>query len=192
MKEQQLREHTFSHGHVFQIVQGDITRQKVDGIVNAANSHLKHRGGVARIIARRGGGEVQAASDHWVREHGPVSHADPAHTPAGNLPCKYVIHAVGPVWGEGDEDAKLSATITGSLRRADKLKLKSLALPAISTGIFGFPKDRAARVIFQAIRQYFVENNTSSIGVVRLVLYDQPTLDTFIETWDSQAGLSNS
>lgn len=179
-----LREQAFPSGQRFQIVQGDLTQQQVDGIVNAANSRLQHGGGVAGIIARRGGSIIQVESDQWVREHGPVSHAEPAYTSAGELPAKFVIHAVGPVWGQGDEDAKLTAAVAGSLRRGDELALRSMAFPAISTGIFGFPKDRAAGIIFNAIEQYFEDHPQSVVALVRLVLYDQPTLDVFLQVWD--------
>jgi O-acetyl-ADP-ribose deacetylase len=164
-------------------VQGDITALQVDAIVNAANAHLQHGGGVAGIISRKGGPAIQKESDAWVREHGPVPHAEPAVTSGGNLPCRYVIHAVGPVWGEGDEDRKLTEAVTGSLSTADKLGLSSMAFPAISTGIFGFPKERAAGVTFSAIADFFANKMESSITLVQMVLYDQPTLDAFMKVW---------
>jgi O-acetyl-ADP-ribose deacetylase (regulator of RNase III) len=181
-----LREFRFPSKQELQIVQGDLTTVVVDAIVNAANCHLQHGGGVAGIIVRRGGHEIQAQSDVWVREHGPVSHAEPAYTTAGRLPCRYVIHAVGPVWGEGNEDDKLSAAIIGSLRLADQLGLSSIAFPAISTGIFGFPKERAASVIFCAIDRYFTQQPASGLKLVRLTLFDQPTLDAFVKVWDAR------
>jgi O-acetyl-ADP-ribose deacetylase (regulator of RNase III) len=190
-----LREHKFNAGQVLQLVQGDLTQERVDAIVNAANAQLQHGGGVARVILRQGGAEIQTQSDAWVREHGPVGHAEPAYTSAGGLPCRYVIHAVGPVWGSGDEDAKLDAAIRGSLRLADRLELASIAFPAISTGIYGFPKERAAGVILSAIRGYFTENPRSGIAQVRLTLFDMPTVEAFLkvceemelgnkDTWD--------
>jgi O-acetyl-ADP-ribose deacetylase (regulator of RNase III) len=100
------------------------------------------------------------------------------------LPCRYVIHAVGPVWGSGDEDNKLAAAVSGALRLADELELQSIAFPAISTGIFGFPKERAAVVIFQAVHDYFRDLPESGIKDVRLVLYDQPTTDIFVNSWE--------
>src|SRR5688500_1929772 len=133
-------EKKLSSDQIIQLVQGDITMEEVDAIVNAANEHLQHGGGVARTISKKGGPTIQQESDAWVREHGRVSHARPAWTSGGHLPAKYVIHAVGPVWGDGKEDNKLEAAVTGSLRLADELKCSSIALPAISTGIFGFPK----------------------------------------------------
>ncbi len=118
-------------------------------------------------------------------QHGPVSHSHPAWTSGGLLPAKYVIHAVGPVWGDGDEDNKLESAITGSLRVADELKCSSIALPAISTGIFGFPKDRAAGIIFSAIENFF-ERNSSSLNVVKIVLFDQATIDVFLKIWSEK------
>lgn len=183
---QVLRDSTFPSGQGFQIVQGDITQENVDAIVNAANDRLQHGGGVAGIIVRKGGWEIQTESTEWVRERGPVSHAEPAYTTAGFLPCKFVIHAVGPRWGEGDEDNKLSAAVRGSLRLADELELSSIALPAISTGIFSFPKERAAQIIFDSIEQFFEDNPESGVELVRLTLYDQATVDVFLQAWDSQ------
>ena len=180
-----LRETCFPSEQTLQIVQGDITAEAVDAIVNAANSRLQHGGGVAGIIVRRGGYEIQAESNAWVQEHGPVSHAEPAYTGAGHLPCRYIIHAVGPVWGEGNEDNKLAAAITGSLTLADRLGLNSIAFPAISTGIFGFPKERAAGVIFSAIEGFFSRQPSSGLQIVRLTLFDQPTIDAFTKVWDA-------
>ena len=179
-----LRQKTFPSQHEFQIVQGDITQEPVDAIVNAANSQLQHGGGVAGVILSRGGQRIQQESNAWVRAHGPVSHEEPAFTTAGRLPCKYVIHAVGPIWGEGAEDAKLAAAVKGSLKLADQLNLKSISLPAISTGIFGFPKDRAAKIIFETVDQYFENMPKSGLTQVRLTLLDQTTIDDFLLVWD--------
>lgn len=176
-----LKEHRLSNGQTLKIVQGDITAEEVDAIVNAANEHLQHGGGVAWAISKRGGPTIQRESDEWIRAKGKVSHAHPAWTSGGLLPARYVIHAVGPIWGEGDEDAKLSAAVTGALHVADELGLISIAFPAISTGIYGFPKERAARVIREAIERYFEENALSGINVIKLVLLEQPTVDAFLQ-----------
>ena len=183
-----LREHVLPTGQTIQIVQGDITVEDVDAIVNAANEHLQHGGGVARTISKKGGPTIQKESDEWVRQHGLVPHTRPAWTSGGSLPAKYVIHAVGPVWGDGDEDSKLSVAVHGSLQVADELKCTSIALPAISTGIFGFPKDRAAKIIFSSIEKYFIDNSSSTVKTVKLVLFDQPSVDVFIKTWQDQWG----
>jgi O-acetyl-ADP-ribose deacetylase (regulator of RNase III) len=178
-----LLETNLSSRHILQMVQGDLTQESVDAIVNAANSQLQHGGGVAGAIVRRGGPQIRAESEAWVRERGPVSHAEPAITHAGSLPCRYIIHAVGPVWGEGDEDAKLSAAIHGALAAADRLKLATIAIPAISTGIFGFPKERAARIILGTIQAYFEQVAGSGLKTVRLTLFDRPTIQVFQQVW---------
>ena len=154
-----LVERVRSAGQIIQIVQGDLTAETTDAIVNAANEHLSHGGGVAWAIVRGGGEIIQQESDDWIYKHGTVSHARPAWTSGGDLPARYVIHAVGPVWGStqnasasGDEDNKLTAAVKGSLEVADELKCSSISFPAISTGIFGFPKVRAADIIFSAIK----------------------------------------
>jgi O-acetyl-ADP-ribose deacetylase len=170
-----------------QIVQGDITTEEVDAIVNAANDRLQHGGGVAWAISKKGGAAIQRESDMWIRQHGLVPHSHPAWTSGGQLPAKYVIHAVGPVWGDGDEDRKLSEAVTGSLRLADELKCSSIAMPAISTGIFGFPKERAARIIFSAIDDYFAEND-SNLNIVKITLFDQSTVDVFLKCWHEKWG----
>ena len=183
-----LSEHILPTGQNIQIVQGDITIEEVDAIVNAANEHLQHGGGVAWAISKKGGAAIQKESDAWIRHHGSVSHAHPAWTSGGLLPAKYVIHAVGPVWGDGDEDNKLASAVTGSLRVADELKCSSIALPAISTGIYGFPKERAAEIIFSAIEKYFAENSSSGLKTIKLVLFDQATVDVFIKSWHGKRG----
>jgi O-acetyl-ADP-ribose deacetylase len=183
-----LVEHKFPTGQTIQIVQGDITTEAVDAIINAANERLQHGGGAAWAISKKGGSTIQKESDAWIRKHGRVSHANPAWTSGGLLPARYVIHAVGPVWGDGDEDNKLESAVTGSLRVAEELKCSSIAMPAISTGIFGFPKDRAAEIIFSVIEQYFVENSSSEVKIVKLILFDQPTVDVFIKSWQSKWG----
>jgi O-acetyl-ADP-ribose deacetylase (regulator of RNase III) len=180
-----LQEHVFPAGERLQLVEGDLTQEDVDAIVNAANAQLQHGGGVAGAIVRRGGKEIQTESNTWVRQHGPVSHAEPAYTGAGKLACRYIIHAVGPVWGEGDEDNKLAAAVNGTLELADRLKLSSIAFPAISTGIFGYPKERAAGVIFNSFKNYFEKEAPSDLKLIRLTLFDQPTIAAFLQVWNT-------
>jgi O-acetyl-ADP-ribose deacetylase (regulator of RNase III) len=103
------------------------------------------------------------------------------------LPCQYVIHAVGPIWGEGDEDQKLHDAVHGALRLAESYEIASLGLPAISTGIFGFPKERGAGVIVNAILRFFEDNPVSTLKDIRIVLVDKPSLqvfaDEFVQRW---------
>lgn len=137
-------------GSVLELVEGDITEMETDAIVNAANSYLKHGGGVAGAIVRKGGRIIQEESDKI--GYCPVGQA--VITAAGSLKAKYVIHAVGPRMGEGNEDEKLKNATLNSLKLADQNNLKSLAFPAISTGIFGFPVARAARIMLETAIDY--------------------------------------
>ncbi len=180
-----LAEKSFPSGQMLQLAHGDITLESVDAIVNAANRYLHHGGGVAWAIVRRGGVQIQEESDAWIRKHGLVTHERPAWTHAGQLPARYVIHAVGPVWGEGEEDEKLRKAIRGSLQVAEELGCQSMALPAISTGIFGFPKERAARILFDTMVSFF-EEHPSSLKLVRIVLWDRESVEVFLQVWRQQ------
>jgi len=183
MDEEILHRYRSEQGQVFSLIHGDLTTQKVDAIVNAANERLRHGGGVAALIVQRGGQQINRESREWLAKNGPVLHDHPAYTSGGNLPCKYIIHAVGPVWGSGDEDNKLKLAITGTLRLVDELSLSSVAFSAISTGIFGFPKKRAAEIFYHAFLSYFEKNPSSKIKDVRMVVYDVHTTIAFDGIW---------
>ncbi len=174
-----VAERSMPNGVILRLVHGDLTEEAVDAIVNAANSQLSHGGGVAGAIVRRGGASIQAESNAWVRDHGPARHDRPALTTAGRLPSRHVIHAVGPVWGEGDEDAKLASAVSSALALATEQAFTSIALPAISTGIFGFPKARGARVILDAIVAFLSTNPSTSLREVRITLIDRPSVHVF-------------
>jgi putative ATPase len=174
-----IAEHALAHGCVLRLVHGDLTAEAVDAIVNAANSQLAHGGGVAAAIVRRGGPIIQDESDAWIRRHGQVAHDAPALTTGGRLPARHVIHAVGPVWGEGQEDEKLTAAVTGSLDLASRHAFASLALPAISTGMFSFPKERGARVILEAITLFVEAHPASTLREIRLTLIDDVSVAVF-------------
>ncbi len=173
--------YTLSPTTRLEIAQGDLTQAPVDAIVNAANEELKHGGGIAAAIVRAGGSIIQQESRDWVRKHGEVTHDSPAYTSAGKLPARYVIHAVGPIWGSGDEDAKLGSAIRGSLQRAEALGLQSIAFPAISTGIFRFPVRRAARIFFETFKAYLAEKQDAHVTLVQMILWDDETLRVFLE-----------
>jgi len=180
MTNRELRKKTLENGKMIKLIQGDITVEPVDAIVNAANSYLKHGGGVAAAIARRGGPVIQTESD----KIGFVPVGEAAMTSGGNLPAKQVIHAVGPRWGEGDEDNKLKNAVRNSLKLSAEHQLKSISLPAISSGIFGFPKDRCAEIILTNVDAYLNENPESSLKEVRICLFDQPTVDAFEKAFE--------
>ena len=179
-----IRTHLLPNGKRLLLLEGDLTEQSVDAVVNAANPQLLHGGGVAGAIVHRGGPEIQRESSEWVQEHGPASHDRPALTGAGRLACRAVIHAVGPVWGEGDEDVKLRTAVQSALEIASQEGFQSLAMPAISTGIFGFPKERGAQVIVQAAVDYLSAHPDSSLSEVRFTLIDRPTADVFQREFD--------
>ncbi|MFA4028238.1 MAG: hypothetical protein GDYSWBUE_000099 [Candidatus Fervidibacterota bacterium] len=177
-------EHRLSSGHLLQLVHGDITEEAVDAIVNAANSFLKHGGGVAGAIVRKGGKIIQEESDRI----GYVPVGEVAITTAGALPAKAVIHAVGPQWGEGNEDEKLRSAVYKSLKLADEKGFESIALPAISAGIFGFPKDRCASVILQAIVDFCSEHEGSKLRTIRITIIDEQTLKPFLNEFIKRFG----
>jgi O-acetyl-ADP-ribose deacetylase (regulator of RNase III) len=177
-----LFEHTLSTGSVIRVVQGDITAEKTEAIVNAANERLMHGGGVAGAISRKGGRTIQQESDAWVRQHGPVITGSAAITSGGNLPAKFVIHAVGPVWGSGNEEEKLGSAVRSALSLAGSHDLKSISIPGISSGIFGGPKDVCAQVITQAAIAYLEQNPATSLKEVRFCNIDEATASAFVET----------
>jgi O-acetyl-ADP-ribose deacetylase (regulator of RNase III) len=179
---QVLFEAQTSGGQVVRVVQNDLTEEHVDAIVNAANEHLSHGGGVAGAIARKGGAAIQRESHAWVREHGLVKTGSAAITGAGELPCKYVIHAVGPVWsGSGDEEAKLASAVQSALDLAEEHGLESVSMPAISSGIFGFPKPLCAQVMLRTIRTWFEAHPESVVREVNACNIDSRTAGLFEE-----------
>ena len=164
---------------LIELIQGDITEMATDAIVNAANSQLQHGGGVAGAIVRKGGLSIQQESDVWLKAWGgEVTVGSCAITSAGNLQARYVIHAVGPRMGEGDEDAKLRNATLCSLKTADKHHFKSIAFPAISTGIFGYPMDRCSNVMLQAVIDYLNEQ-TSELEKIVFCLWGEEALNLF-------------
>jgi len=153
-------------GRILRVKKGDITDEEVDAIVNAANSHLQHGGGVAGAIVRKGGRIIQEESN----KIGYVPVGNVAVTGAGSLKAKYVI-----------QDGKLKNAVLNSLKKAQGLGLKSMSLPAISSGIFGFPKERCAKIMIKTIIDFFKENRESSLKVVNCCNIDDRTNNLFLE-----------
>jgi len=158
------------------IKRSDITEEDTEAIVNAANSHLQHGGGVAGAIVRKGGKVIQEESNHI----GFVATGNAAITGAGNLKTKYVIHAVGPRMGEGEEPEKLRQATWNSLRLADEGQIRSIAFPAISTGIFGYPIEQCAEIMLEAVRKYC--KGETKIQEIRFCLFDEAALRVFCDT----------
>jgi len=165
---------------ILELVQGDITELDTDAIVNAANSQLILGGGVAGAIRRKGGPAIQ---EHCSKV-GPLRVGQAAITTAGNLKAKHVIHAVGPRMGEGDEDEKLKNATLSSLRLADENNLENIAFCAISTGIFGFPIDRCAKIMLANTIDYL--NGDTNIKKVVFCLYDKPAYEVFINQLEAE------
>jgi O-acetyl-ADP-ribose deacetylase (regulator of RNase III) len=136
--------------HVLELLDGDITEMDADAIVNAANAQLVLGGGVAGAIRRKGGPKIQAECD----KTGGTFVGGAVITTGGQLKARHVIHAVGPRMGEGDEDLKLRSATRNSLKVADENRLKSIAFPAVSTGIFGFPIERCAAIMLGTTIEY--------------------------------------
>jgi O-acetyl-ADP-ribose deacetylase (regulator of RNase III) len=170
-----------------ELVEGNITELDTDAIVNAANERLAHGGGVAAVIARAGGPLIQKESTEWVREHGRVPTGSAAITSGGNLKADYVIHTVGPVYSSTSKLKAadlLASAVKSALQMADERDLRSIALPAISTGIYGYPMDEAAEVMLRAAIDYM----RGGTGLERVVfcLYGQSAFDTFAEELEAQ------
>src|ERR671912_1756599 len=155
-------------------VYGDITERDVDVIVNPANSYLKHGGGVAAAIVRKGGYIIQKESD----KIGFVPVGSSVITTSGKLPCTAIIHTVGPKMGEGNEGFKLSKSIHNSLSLASEKGYTSISIPAISSGIFGFPKDRCADILLdESIK--FLTNNATTLQLIEFCIIDDDALFHF-------------
>ncbi len=154
-----------------EVVQGDITRQRVDAIVNAANNELRGGGGVDGAIHRVAGPELDAAC----REIGWCPTGEARITPGYRLPAKWVIHTVGPVWqgGDRDEDALLASCYRASMELASQTGIRSIAFPSISTGVYGFPVKRAGRIAVDTLRD--MAQRHPEIDTIRVVTFGDET-----------------
>jgi O-acetyl-ADP-ribose deacetylase (regulator of RNase III) len=160
------------------VVEGDVTRQQVRAVVNAANETLQHKEGVATAIVRTGGRVIQEESDSWVRRHGPVEPGNAAVTTGGMLHASHVIHVVGP-YGDADNAASvLAAAVASALDAARDHELESVAIPAISTGKRGYPPEDAARVLVGAVAAWLAAN-PGTMTEVRLVGYTSDIAESF-------------
>lgn len=169
-----------------ELVQGDITQQQVDAIVNAANSSLMGGGGVDGAIHRRGGPEILAECRRIRAERYPqgLPTGRAVATSAGRLPARWVIHTVGPVFSRTeDRSALLASCHTESLRVADELGARSVAFPAISTGVYGYPVQLAAPVAVRAVREA-----DTNVELVRFVLFDRGTYEAFRQALEAAGG----
>jgi O-acetyl-ADP-ribose deacetylase len=163
-----------------EIVQGDITALKVDAIVNAANRFLAHGGGVALAIVRKGGPSIQTESAALVAKRGPLETGEAVITGGGKLPARFVIHTVGPVWSEHspeEADQLLRKAVRNGLTLAEEKRLKSIAFPAIGTGIYGFPIERAAPLMLMEAADHLA--GLTALERVVFCLYDTASYQVF-------------
>lgn len=161
----------------FEVVEGDLLREPVDAIVNAANGFLAHGGGVAAVIARAAGPSLEEEGDALVASRGPVPTGEAVVTTAGRLPFQGVIHAVGPRLGEGDEEEKLTRAVAAALLRGHERHWRSVSLPAVSSGIFAVPLPTCARAYLAGVHRHFEEHPDSSLEEVRLCLLPGPLVE---------------
>lgn len=168
------------------LVQGDITDLDVDAITNAANSSLVLGAGVAGAIYRKGGPVIQ-------EECNAIGHCDVGKaviTSGGNLKARHVIHAVGPRMGEGNEDQKLAGAVRSTLVIAEENQLGAVALPAISTGVFGFPIRKCATIMAREIHEYSFEMR-SHLHHVLICLYDSIAYQIFSDAFQDTLGVND-
>ncbi|HEX9425390.1 MAG TPA: O-acetyl-ADP-ribose deacetylase [Pyrinomonadaceae bacterium] len=175
---------TFLDGRVVVVI-GDITHQDTDAIVNAANWTLLGGGGVDGAIHRAGGPAILAACEEIRRTQYPkgLPTGESVITTAGNLPARYVIHTVGPVYGrhDGREAQLLANCYKNSLRLAASNSLSSIAFPAISTGAFGYPQSEAAAVSSEAIKEFLVNDEMQTVQEVRLLFFQPGHANSFLK-----------
>jgi putative ATPase len=164
-------------GRAFEVVKGDLLKEPVEAIVNAANGHLAHGGGVAAAIARSAGPALEEEGDRIVAERGPVPVGEAVVTTAGRLPFQGVIHAVGPHQGLGREEDRLVQALQAAFLRADERGWSSLSFPAVSSGIFAVPLGVCARAYVRAVRGFFAAHPGTSVRTVRLCLFDGPLVE---------------
>ncbi|MBP6349669.1 MAG: O-acetyl-ADP-ribose deacetylase [Candidatus Obscuribacter sp.] len=162
-----------------QIKQGDITKEDVDAIVNAANSSLLGGGGVDGAIHRAGGPQILAECLKIVAMQGRCAPGDAVITSGGKLKARHVIHTVGPIWrnGQTNEDVILASAYTNSLELASDYELSTIAFPSISTGAYGYPVELAAKVALESISRFLQKQST--VQSVTMVLFDQQTLKAY-------------
>lgn len=160
--------------------QGDITKEVVDAIVNAANSRLAGGGGVDGAIRRAGGPVIAEECNQIIKQIQRLETGEAAATSAGNLNAKYVIHTVGPIWNDGKsgEPEKLYNAYFNSLKVAKEREVKTIAFPSISTGIYGYPVEKAALIALKATTEFLKKHN--HFNEVRFVLFDSGTFEAFV------------
>ena len=166
------------------LVENDLLAEPVDAIVNAANGHLVHGGGVAAAISRAAGPDLDDEGRAYVRDHGPIPVGEAVVTTAGRSGFQGVIHTVGPRQGEGDEEAKLTRAVASALGCADLRGWRTVSMPAISSGIYSVPLDICARAYIAGVRKHLTDHPTSSLQQIRLCVLGGPLLELVARDMD--------
>jgi O-acetyl-ADP-ribose deacetylase len=182
-----LEEIELAGGKRLSLREGDLTAEPVDAIVNAANQHLQHGGGLAGAISQKGGPEIQRESNAI----GFTATGTAAVTSGGNLPAKHVIHAVGPIYANheaAEAERLLASAVEAALEMGDAVGAKSIALPAISSGIFGYPKRECAKTILDAMLRFTEQHPESGLEDLRIVLMGHETIEAFRQAWRERIG----
>lgn len=176
------------HGKKISVMKGDITKDRVDAIVNAANERLQHIGGVAGAIVTEGGRDIQDECDTFIRRNGPLLEGHVFVSGAGKLPCSKVIHAVGPKWSPAAEKKRQKEEVTQEERYlkqairnvlAEAKHLTSLAIPGVSCGIYGFPRDLCAKIILDTVLEFCEKNSNCRLSEIHLIDKDDQTVQAF-------------
>ena len=162
------------------IKKGDITREQSDAIVNPANSSLNHGGGAALAIVRAGGIEIQKDSHELIKRIGNLPVGKAVITYGHNLRAKFVIHTVGPIMGEGNEEIKLKKAMTSVLNLAESYNLNSISIPAISSGVFRFPKEKCAEILLRTSVE-FLKKDDINLKTIVMCNHDAKTTDIFLQ-----------
>lgn len=165
------------------IKKGDITEEKVDAVVNPANGQLIHGSGAAKAIVTKGGDEIQRESNVIIRKTGMIPTGKAVITGSGKLPCKFIIHTVGPKMGEGREKTKLKNAIWSALTIAELYNLESVSMPAVSSGIFGFPKDECADILLTTAAE-FLDQKEINLKTIIMCNNDDDTYNIFLQKYD--------
>ncbi len=177
------------------VYKGDLISEEVDVVVNAANDRLQHTGGVAKEILDRGGKVIEKESNKIIKQQGPLKNGEAVATNAGRLPCKKVVHTVGPEYrnvGLSQSRYILRRACLNSFKIAQELKMTSIALPAIGSGIYGMPKDACAEVMFDAVEEFVRQGDSKkkTITDIRFVNTDDPSVQAFRKEFISRYGNS--